>query len=181
MKEMIKKLDGGKYGTNMVGTVLKKTLTPDYIYYLKKGGNIIPNLPIKTKIMSVKPLNCNQLELTWEEANDTRISGQDMVTGYRIYYAIGETAAATIINIDNQKTTQYTVKKLKSGQKYVFKVQTVFKKYGYEADGDISRVFSKSTEKCKVTLNRKNAEIDMEKSKKLYYEFLKKGRERFYI
>lgn len=165
LKERIQKAKGGKTGTSLVGTVLSKAMSSEQVYYLNQNSQVIPYDPVKPKVKATKALNCNQIKLTWERAYDSRIKGQDMVTGYRIFYTANPDGAAKVIDVGRDRT-EYTIGKLDSNKKYYFKIVSVYKKNGYHIIGSASESKA-TTKKCQVHLNRTSATLNLPKNKTL--------------
>ena len=167
LKERIRKTPGARMDQNLIGSVLKKKQNANTIYYLSKDGKVIPYRPLGTKLKTCKVTGCSEIKLTWSAVSDKRIKGQDMITGYKLYYSTSPEKAASTVTIIGKSKTSYTLRGLMPNKTYYFKLATLFKKHGYTATGSVSSVRKAVTKNCRVKLNKTKATISMPKTKTL--------------
>jgi hypothetical protein len=103
-----------------------------------------PAAAIKAKISSVKAVKGRKAVIKWKKSN-----GAD---GYLISYK-AKGVKAKNVNINNGKTLKKTVKKLKTGKKYTFKIRT-YTKVENLSDGDMKKVFGKWSNVKKIKAKR---------------------------
>lgn len=90
--------------------------------------------PGKVTGLNVKKSSATKIKLTWKKKSSD---------GYEIYMKTGNGKYKKIKTIKNAKTTTYTVKKLKRGKKYTFKVRA----YRLDGTGKVYGKFSAAKKK----------------------------------
>lgn len=103
-----------------------------------------PAAAIKAKISSVKAVKGRKAVIKWKKSN-----GAD---GYQLSYK-AKGIKAKQINISNAGTLRKTVKKLKAGKKYAFRIRT-YTKVENLSDGAIKKVYGKWSNVKKIKAKR---------------------------
>ena len=91
--------------------------------------------PGKVTGLTVKSISAKKVKLTWKKKSSD---------GYEIYMKTNNGKYKKIKTIKSAKTTSYTVKKLKKGKKYTFKVRA------YRLDGS-KKVYGKFSAAKKIS------------------------------